>query len=299
VSQVNLKLLHMFVAVAENRSFRQASEQLNRSQSAVSMQIKLLEEQVGVALFHRTTRRVELTAEGQRLLTHARRALDEWDSGLREIREVVDMQRGTLSLACMPTIAATILPQLLRAFQTRYPGIKINLRELAANELLESVRRREVDFGIAPAIDRLAEFHFTPLFDDPIYALATRAFKFRRRGAIDLAELCTFPVLLNSTSAALRAMLERTLAAKGLQMQIAFEVVHSYTVIALAHAGLGVGVLPKVALPTPLKKNMQAVPIGEPPLVRSVSIVTLRGQSLSPAASALVDTIRKSISGRG
>ena len=299
MSQVNLKLLHMFVAVAENRSFRQASEQLNRSQSAVSMQIKLLEEQVGVALFHRTTRRVELTAEGQRLLTHARRALDEWDSGLREIREVVDMQRGTLSLACMPTIAATILPQVLHAFQTRYPGIKINLRELAANELLDSVRRREVDLGIAPAVDRLAEFHFTPLFDDPIYALATRAFKFGKRGAIDLAELCTFPVLLNSTSTALRGMLERALAARNLQMQIAFEVLHSHTLIALANAGLGVGVLPKVALPTPLKKSMQAVPIGDPPLVRSVSIVTLRGQSLSPAGTALVDTLQKILKVRG
>lgn len=299
MSQVNLKLLHMFIAVAEHRSFRQASEQLNRSQSAVSMQIKLLEDQVGVALFHRTTRRVELTAEGQRLLTHARRALDEWDGGLREIREVVDMQRGTLSFACMPTIAATILPQVLRAFQTRYPGIKINLRELAAEELLESVRRREVDFGIAPTVDRLTEFQFSPLFDDPIYALATRAFAFRKRNAIDLAELCTFPVLLNSTSTALRAMLERALAAKNLQFQIAFEVVHTYTLIALATAGLGVGVLPKVALPLPLKKNLQAVPIGNPPLVRSVSIVTLRGQSLSPAATALVGTIRKSMSPRG
>ena len=90
--KVNLKLLHMFVAVAENRSFRMAAEQLNRSQSAVSMQIKQLEEQVGVAIFHRTTRRVELTSEGERLLGHARRALDEWENGLRQIRDVVDIQ---------------------------------------------------------------------------------------------------------------------------------------------------------------------------------------------------------------
>jgi DNA-binding transcriptional LysR family regulator len=293
MSQINLKLLHMFIAVAENRSFRQASEQLNRSQSAVSMQIKQLEDQVGVALFHRTTRRVELTAEGQQLLTHARRALGEWDQGLREIRDVVDMQRGTLSFACMPTIAATVLPPALRAFQESYPGIKINLRELAAEELLECIRRREVDFGIGPGNERLTEFEFSPLFDDPIYALATRAFAFRKRSAIDLAELCTFPILLNSTSTALRAMLERALAARDLQMNIAFEVVHTHTLIALATAGLGVGILPKVALPLPLKKSLQAVPIGNPPLVRSVSIVTLKGRSLSPAAAALASTIRK------
>jgi DNA-binding transcriptional LysR family regulator len=299
MSQVNFKLLHMFIAVAENRSFRQASEQLNRSQSAVSMQIKLLEDQVGAALFHRTTRRVELTAEGQQLLTHARRALSEWDSGLREIRDVVDLQRGSLSFACMPTIAATILPQALRAFQTSYPGININLRELAAEELLDCIRRREVDFGIGPEIERLTEFQFSPLFEDPIYALATRAFRFRKGAAIDLAELCTFPILLNSKSTALRAMLERALAARNLQMKIAFEVVHTHTLIALAMAGLGVGILPKVALPRPLAKSMQALPISNPPLVRSVCIVALKGQSFSPAARALASAVRKFMKARG
>jgi DNA-binding transcriptional LysR family regulator len=276
MSQVNFKLLHMFIAVAENRSFRQASEQLNRSQSAVSMQIKLLEEQVGVSLFHRTTRRVELTAEGQQLLTHARRAVSEWDNGLREIRDVVEMQRGTLSLACMPTIAATILPQALRVFQTSYPGININLRELAAEELLDCIRRREADFGICPGIEHLTE-----------------------SGPIGLAELCKFPILLNSKSTALRAMLERALAAQNLQMKIAFEVVHTHTLIALAAAGLGVGILPKVALPHPLGKTMRAAPIGHPPLVRSVCIVTLKGQSFSPAASALTGVVRKLMRARG
>jgi DNA-binding transcriptional LysR family regulator len=299
MSQVNFKLLHMFIAVAENKSFRLASEQLNRSQSAVSMQVKLLEDQVGVPLFHRTTRRVELTTEGRQLLTHARRALNEWDNGLREIRDVVDIQRGTLSFACVPTIAATILPQALRVFQTSYPGINVNLRELAAEDLLDCIRRRDVDFGIGPEIERPTEFQFVPLFNDPIYALATRAFQFRKRSSIDLAELCAFPILLNSKSAALRAMLERALAGRDLQMKIAFEVVHTHTLIALATAGLGVGILPKVALPLPLRKTMQAVPIGMPPLVRTVGIITLKGQSFSPAATALTNAVRKFMKARG
>jgi DNA-binding transcriptional LysR family regulator len=293
MSQINFKLLHMFIAVAENRSFRQASEQLNRSQSAVSMQIKLLEDQVGAALFHRTTRRVELTAEGLQLLTHARRALGEWENGLREIREVIDIQRGTLSLACVPTIAATILPQALYAFQASYPGININLRELAAEDMLDCLRRREADFGIGPEMDGSAEFQFAPLFNDPIYALATRAFPFRKRSSVDLAELAAFPILLNSKSAALRSMLERALAVRELQMKIKFEVEHSHTLSALAGAGLGVGILPKVALPQPLRKTMQALPIVNPALVRTVCIVSLRGQSFSPAASALTATVQK------
>jgi len=295
---INFKLLHIFIAIADNRSFRQASEKLNRSQSAVSMQIKQLEEQIGAALFHRTTRRVELTAEGLKLLTFARRALGEWENGLREIREAVDIQRGTLTFACIPTIAATILPRALRAFQANYPGISIQLRELAAADLLECIRRREVDFGIGIEMERSTEFRFDGLFDDPIYAIATEAFRFRRRASVDLADLCAYPVLLNSKSAALRIMIDRALAVRDLQMDIKFEVVHTHTLIALAAAGMGVGILPKIALPMPLKKDLRAAPIANPALIRTVSIVTLNGQSLSPAGRALTDAIRKCLKGR-
>lgn len=291
MSQINFKLLHMFIAVAENKSFRQASEQLNRSQSAVSMQIKQLEDQVGIALFHRTTRRVELTAEGQQLLAHAQRALAEWDNGLREIREIVDIQRGTLSLACVPTVAATILPRALQTFQTSYPGININVRELAAEELLDCVRRKEVDFGIGPSAEGVTEFQFIPLFSDPIYALSTKAFRFRRRTSVDLAELSAYPILLNSRSAALRAMLERALAIRNIDIQIKFEMVHTHTLIEFATAGMGVGILPKVAVPTPLKKTLQALPLANPSLTRTISIITLRGQSFSPAARALTAAV--------
>jgi DNA-binding transcriptional LysR family regulator len=224
---VNLKLLHIFIAVAENKSFRQASEQLNRSQSAVSMQIRQLEEQVGVALFHRTTRRVELSSEGEQLLTHARRAIEEWDNGLRQIRDIVDIQRGTLSIGCVPTVAATILPRALNVFQKAYPGININLRELAAHDLLDSVRRREIDFGIGPIVNASTELHFDPIFDDPIYALAARRFALPKRQTVDLAELCAFPILLNAKSTALRTELDRALAIHSLTMTIKFEVVHT------------------------------------------------------------------------
>lgn len=295
MSDVNFKLLHIFIAIADNRSFRQASEKLNRSQSAVSMQIKQLEEQIGAALFHRTTRRVELTAEGQKLLTFARRALGEWEDGLREIREAVDIQRGTLSFACIPTIATTILPRALQAFQASYPGISISLRELAAADLLECIRRREVDFGIGIEMERSTEFQFDGLFEDPIYAIATKAFRFRRRTSVDLAELCAYPVLLNSRSAALRIMIDRALAVRDLHMEIKFEVAHTQTLIALAGAGMGVGILPKIALPASLKKDLQAAPIANPGLTRTVSIVTLSGQSLSPAARALTGAIQKSL----
>jgi len=295
VAPVNLKLLHMFVAVAENRSFRMASEQLNRSQSAVSMQIRQLEDQVGVALFHRTTRRVELTSEGEQLLAHARRAIDEWEDGLRNIRDVVDIQRGTLSIGCVPTIAATVLPKALFVFQKSYPGINVNLRELAAHDLLDSIRRREVDFGIGPTVEGSTEFQFDPLFNEPIFALASKAHRLPKRRAIDLAELCAFPILLNSKSAELRKVLDRALLARDLSMKIKFEVLHTHTLISFVGAGLGVGILPRIALPQFRGSTMQTLPIANPTLVRSISTISLRGQSFSPAARELTKAVHKNL----
>jgi DNA-binding transcriptional LysR family regulator len=93
---VNLKLMHTFLLVAEHNSFCRAAETSNRSQSAVSMQIRQLEAQLGVSLFHRTTRRVQLTREGELLLDCAGRAVAELQTGLRRIKEAVDTRSGAL-----------------------------------------------------------------------------------------------------------------------------------------------------------------------------------------------------------
>src|SRR3546814_6651447 len=94
IMNVNLKLLQVFLLVAEHCSFRSAAVAANRSKSAISTQIKQLEGQLGVALFHRTTRSVSLTAEGQELVDCVRRALYEVDAGLRKIAEYAELRRG-------------------------------------------------------------------------------------------------------------------------------------------------------------------------------------------------------------
>ena len=191
--------------------------------------------------------------------------------------------------------AATILPKALFAFRTAYPGINVNLRELATHDLLDSIRRREIDFGIGPAVEDPTEFHFESLFNEPIFALASRNFQLPKRRSVDLADLCALPLVMNSKSAELRKVLERALLARGLNMEIKFEVLHTHTLIALVMAGMGVGILPRIALPKFRGSKMQALPIANPALVRSVSIISLRGQSFSPAAKELTKAVTKNL----
>lgn len=289
MSTLNLKLLQIFITVAEEGSFRKAAEIVHRSQSAVSMQVKQAEDQLGVTLFHRTTRRVQLTTEGEMLLSYAKRALAELESGLRTIKGAVNMQSGQLTLGCVPSVSSSILPTLIKDFSSDYPGIKIILRELASDDLLAAIAKQDVELGIGPVVEKASDFHFRHAANDPIYALMPAELGERYPSQIALRALATMPIIMHSTSAALRRTVERELTIHGLELDIRFEILHAQTLVAFTRAGLGVAVLPKVVIPTKLGSRLHAVPIVEPDLSRELAIVTLRGQALSPAAQRLAD----------
>ena len=291
---INLKLLQTFLLVGEHSSFRVAAEKSFRSQSAVSAQIRQLEEQLGVALFHRTTRSVRLTEEGQQLLQCAQRALLEVESGLRKIQESADIRRGRVSLSCSPTIAETRLARVLAAFEHEYPGIEVSVRELTSEALFNSVRKREVDFGIGPLIDT-AEFHFEPVLDDPLYALVPKRFLTTSKATIPLATLTNMRLLVLNTATSLRAMLETAMKERHLTFTTRYEFTQAQTLISMASAGLGAAILPKVALPPKIDASTYALRIVNPLLVRQVAVITSKGQALSPASLRLVQLLRELI----
>jgi DNA-binding transcriptional LysR family regulator len=287
---VNLKLMHIFLLVAEHNSFCRAAEVSNRSQSAVSMQIRQLESQLGVSLFHRTTRRVRLTREGELLLVCARRAVSELQSGLRQIKEAIDIQRGRLTLACAPILAATRLPQILAAFEKSYPAVSAHVRELATAEMLDSIRKQEVDFGLGPRVPNAPDFQFQTVLLDEIYALIPASLNLGHRDTISLAELSHMPTLVLSGST--NGLLEKAQKTSGVALNVKYEVHQVQTQIAMAAAGLGVAILPRVAIPAKPDPRLRAVPIVDPPLVRELCVVTLRGQFLPPVATRFIEILQ-------
>lgn len=292
LANVNFKLLQTFLLVADQSSFRIAAEKSFRSPSAVSAQIRQLEAQLGVALFHRTTRNVRLTTEGEQLLDCAQRALMEVESGLRKIQESADIRRGRVSISCSPTIAETRLARVLAAFEKEYPGIEVSVRELTSMALFDSVRKREVDFGIGPSIDTM-EFHFDEVMDDPLFALVPKRFITTAKRSISLATLTNMPLLLLSPATALRGMLETALLERNLTFSTRYQFTQAQTLISMATAGLGAAILPRVALPARVDASTHVLRIVNPQLTRQVSIITMRGQKLSPASLRLVELLKQ------
>ena len=291
LGNINLKLLHTFILVAEHRSFRFAAEETLRSQSAVSTQIKQLEEQLGVSLFHRTTRHVTLTKEGELLLSSAKIAMLEVQSCLRSIHETANMQNGRVALACSPTIASTQLGLILAVFEKDFPTIDIVVRELNPTELLASVGNQEVDFAIGPVVPA-PEFDFEKLYDDELYALVPNRFDRSSQETITLKDLATKPLLLLNTASALRALLESAFKERGLKFQTRHQFSQAQTLVAMAESSLGVAVLTEISLPVLKSKHYKVRRIIEPRLSREVALIKLRGKALPPAAARLAQLVR-------
>jgi len=290
--QVNLKLIQTFMLVARHSSFRLAAEQSFRSQSAVSAQIRQLEDQLGVPLFFRTTRSVRLTPDGEELLERSRRALYEVESGLRAIAERADARRGRVHFTCSPTIAGGRLAPILAAFDKAFPNVEVSVRELTSQAMYESIRKREVDFGIGPCVPS-GEFDFEPILEDPLYALVPAALAGGRRQTIGLTALARMPLLMLNYATALRGTLEDAMAQRGLAWHTRHEFGQAHTLIAMAAAGLGAAILPRVALPAHQPATLRALRIVNPAMGRQIVIVTPRGHRLSPASQKLVHLVRQ------
>jgi DNA-binding transcriptional LysR family regulator len=292
-NRVNLKLIQTFLLVAETASFRRAAEQTHRSQSAVSTQIRQLEEQLGLILFQRTTRRVTLTSAGQHFLEAGRRAIHEVENGLRRIREEADIRSGRIALSCSSTVASTRLPETLAAFEKDYPSITVHVREMTSTPIFEAIRQGDTDFGIGPWV-ALPEFDFDPLFEDPLYAVVPQAMHPGRRTTIDLETLAELPLLLLDSASALRTLLEETMHQRGLTLRTRYQFSQPATLFAMAAAGLGVAILPELVLPQQASPAVRVLRIA-PTLQRRISIITLRGHVLSPAAARLAELCRSTM----
>ncbi|MDQ8728022.1 LysR substrate-binding domain-containing protein [Bradyrhizobium sp. LHD-71] len=284
--RINFKLLGTFLAVAENASFSKAAEQTHISLPAVSMQVKNLEERLGVALFQRTTRRVELTVEGEQLMVSARKAMAELDSALTRIQQAADMQQGHLSLACVPTVASAKLPALMTSFARQHPRISVRVRELMQPELLQAVRRREVDFAIGPEPERLGEFQFRAIFVDDYMALLPADHSAAVKSSVTLREVVKMPLLALGASQFHLQLLKALRAAK-LEPELNYEFTHVSTIVAMAEAGLGVAIMPRLAVPSHTK--LKPLRIVRPSIARTIGVVSIRGHTLSPSAARFVE----------
>src|ERR1700754_93787 len=164
--RLSIRHIRAFVAVAMHRSLTRAAESLFVTQSALSLTIQHLEDDLGVTLFDRSTRRLDLTLAGHEFLPSAERLLQDFDSSIRTMRALGQRERGKVGVAAVPSVMALLLPEAVAVYIDAYPNIDIYLREDNSEAVQQRIVNGDVDFGICSPWEHDPDLVFEPLFED-------------------------------------------------------------------------------------------------------------------------------------
>lgn len=288
------KQLRAFLAVAQTLSFAQACERLHLSQSALSLTIKALEEGLGGRLFSRTTRAVSLTPEGEALLPLARRLLADWDNAEDELRQRFTLKQGRVALASMPSFAGNLLPAVLRVFSDQYPSISVTVHDVINEQVMDMVRDRHVELGIAFEPEPSTPLTFTPLYTDRFVAVVPADSALANQAEVGWDALLEQPFITLQRPSTVRVMLEDHLRQRGRHLPVQFESHQLATVGRMVACGLGVSAVPALCRQQMLELGARCVALSDPILEKPIGILTKPGHELSVAAQAIADTLRAS-----
>lgn len=289
---MTVKQLRAFWAVAQSLSFAVACERLHLSQSALSLTIKSLEEGLGGRLFTRTTRNVTLTPEGESLLPLARRLLADWDNTEDEIRQRFTLQRGRVTIAAMPSFAGNLLPPILKNFRTRYPNIGVTVNDVINEQVLEMVRDRQVELGVAFEPFEGSSLVFSPLYVDRFTAVVPLDSPLAALDEIDWQTLLQQPFITLQRPSNVRVMLEEHLKARGMKLAVEFESHQLVTVGRMVASGLGVSAVPALCAGQMHELGARCITLRDP-VERAIGVLSKPGHELSAAAQALFDSLHE------
>jgi LysR family transcriptional regulator, carnitine catabolism transcriptional activator len=287
LQHLNLNRLLGFMAVAEMNSFRAAAERIHLSQSALSVQVRQLEVDLGVSLMHRTTRSVKLTEEGRKLYAVIKRLSTDLVEVASDLKGQAALHHGVVSVAVLPSLTGNLLPEIMTEFLSLHPGIRLQVRDADSRKALELIRDGDVDIGVLTQSAPVHEFRFEPLFEDEFMALVpAKDHPVRNRARVKLKELAKYPLLLSPRGVDMREALEKLFRSAGSIPQPLQEITNGQALVAMVGFGFGATVMPRLALRGLDLSRCRVLKI-EPRASRQIGVVSARNRSDSPAIVAL------------
>jgi DNA-binding transcriptional LysR family regulator len=276
-------------AVARHRSFTKAAEELFLAQSAISQQISRLEAEIGIQIFRRSSRSVELTEEGKVILDHARRVLAEMEDMQGEMEALAGVMRGTVRIGGIYPFGPYDLYGVLSDYHERYPGVSIHMVEDTQDAMLSMLRSDELDCAFASVDpDTIgSEFAGTLLWEEEFVVIASPNHEFAARQDVTWEDVIEQDLIAYRENSALRRRFETTIGRRGMEPHNAFVCTEMSAVRALAATGLGIAVLPRsiAELPGPA---VVLRPFRPDPVTWPIALVWRSDRRHPPAAKAFL-----------
>jgi LysR family carnitine catabolism transcriptional activator len=289
----DLRHIRAFLAVARIGNFTRAASELHVSQSALTVQIKQLEETMGAALFDRGKRRVVLTSAGREVLIPLEKILIDTEAVISRTRELTTLRRGMVTMAVLPSLAAQIVPRAVRSFTRQFPGIEVRIRDIVAEKIIEAVKKEEVDFGVGSRMHADGELRARPLLVDRLSAFVPKGHALTRQASVTLSELLTWPLIVTGKESSVREVFEDALKREKLAYSIAWETNYMSTAVGLVKAGLGIAILPEALAELDTSGEISCIAIHRPVLSRKIEIIQRKDRSLAPPALRMVEFLRQ------
>lgn len=282
----------MFLALAESLNFSKSAEQLFMTQPALSKAIREIEGTLGLPLFERTTRSVQLTEGGAKLLPVARTIVGEYEAGLQRLRTSAQQEALQLAIAALPSFAHALMPSVCAALEREHPAVQITVHDCSNGAAIKRLLNYEVDFALASVAPSHPDLMYQELLRDRFVLLSCPPWSRQVRARMHLDELMDLPLItLTNASTALRYISAAYLQ-RGVEFRPKMQMDQVGTIAAFVRKGLGIAVLPYLGmLPIGSLRGMQLSEVVDGP-VRSLGLVTRRTGSRSPLVTAAMQAVQ-------
>lgn len=296
---MEVRQLRYIVALAEELSFTRAALREHIAQPALSQQIQRLEQEVGLALVERTTRRVTMTEAGELLVARARRILAELESAHDELQSLRGFQTGHVTVGAMHTMGPVDISAALASFHERHPLVELTVREHSSEELADLLRVDELDLAFLSVTERI-ESHGLALYQlvsEELVAVIPGNHPLAGRDRIRMSELAREQFISYRNGSRLRELLEDGARQTGFEPNVKFESNESHRIRGLVARGLGVAIIPRSDAVAP-GPPVAIVSLTRPELSRDITLAWRADRRHSPAAAEFLELARDIFSGQ-
>jgi LysR family transcriptional regulator, salicylic acid-responsive activator of bsdBCD len=287
---MDLRQLVYFLAIAEEGNITRAAERLHIAQPPLSQQLKLLEEEFGVVLMERNTRKIQITDAGRLLQTRAKQILELTEKTAKELKDLKEGFQGTLSIGTISSAGETLLPLKIQSFHEKYPGVDFHIRESGTFEILELIKGGVVELGIIRTPLNQDIFEYINLPDEPMVAGALGdLFWDGNRGCLELTGLEGKPLLMHNRYT---NNIEEACRKAGFEPRIVCRIDDTRSMLSWANTGMGIAIIPRDMIGLLPDAKLDYREIKEESLVTRTVIIWMKNRYLSAPARHFLETFK-------
>lgn len=285
---IDLRTLKTFLQIVEAGGFTAAARLSGSSQPALSRTIRLLEEKLGQRLFDRDTRNLALTAVGEELRVIAERILLDVDHSLTRLSELAEGKRGTVTVAAIPTLAASFVPRAIASFSQTHADVSFIIKDGLTQDIIEHVEAGTADIGLTIKPGEKRELSFRPMLSDKFVAVSHKSLG-QDEAELSWADLQRWPFIAFAPTSSIRMMTDAAFLQAGVVMSPRYECKELTTLGGFLDAGLGLTALPELGVRHLSCTDCKVTPLHSPVMTRSLGALHSSRRVLSPPARAFLD----------